>query len=284
MKVKLPNRNFYTPAVLALSALVLCGAAQAATIVEDGFEAGNLATSQNGFKWSDSTKTSVKAGVAKTGKYSLQFYYPANQSLAEQRIDLGGNYKDIWVSYDILIPANYYHTAGSTSPNNKGFLYLWSGDYSNPTGPGVGPNFWPMGDGSSKASIYNWGKGLDIHYGNGTCENGVIKLSDRGKWIKIVAHYKYASSANNDGIAQIWKIYDDGTVEQACNLTKGAWYVAGAPGFNTGYILGWANAVYNQDTYFYLDNFKASTDSLLTNATQSPPMPPTVSASVTPPN
>lgn len=273
MNAELLNRNFSRLATLALSVFFLSGAVEAVTVMEDGFETGDLTASQNGFRWHGSTRTSISSSVARSGRNSLQFTYPAGIAFSEQRFALGGNYRDIWVSYDLLIPSNYYHGEGG---NNKGFLYLWSGDYGSPTGPGLGPNFWPMGDGSSKASIYNWGPGMDVHHGSGTCINGVIKLSDRGKWIKIIAHYKYASSANNDGIVQIWKIYSDGTQEVACNLTNGPWYVAGAPGFDTGYLLGWANAAFSTDTYFYIDNFEVATHSLLTESTASLPEAPTV--------
>ena len=272
------SSTFLTLALAGVLFSTFATPVQSAVIFEDGFESGNLSTTQNGFRWVGSTRTEVNSVNPRTGSRSLQFFYHANadgeDGWSEQRFALGGNYTDIWAAYDMRIPNNYYHRDQSDSANNKGFLYLWSGDYASPSGPMLGPEFWPLGDGSSKASIRLFGRGYDQHIGSGVCPNP-IKLSDRGKWFRIVAHYKYASSANNDGIVQIWKQYPDGTQEVACSITNGAWYAANSPGFDSGYILGWANSGYSEDTYFYVDNFKVATHSLLDEtSTESPPLAP----------
>jgi len=259
----------------------------AATIFEDGFEKGALTASTNGFEWTTATKTKVVTGNAKTGTYSLQLAYEAepngSDSWTEQRFSLGKNYPEIWVSYDIKIPSNYVHRDQTDSANNKGFLYLWEGEYGAASTLLLGPEFWPNSDGSSSASVRLRSQIHDKHFWDLT--TNAIKLSDRGKWIHIVAHYKYASSKNNDGIVQIWKIYSDGTKDQIINLTDGAWYIAGAKGFQYGYLLGWSNSGFAQATTFYIDNFKASTDSLLDESTPAPqpPMPPSnVKAEIVP--
>lgn len=248
-------------------ALITLGAnsVPAQILFEDSFESNDLEKIENGFKWSSPVYTTPTEAIARLGGRSLQFTYKATDenadSWAEQRFDLGGYYKDVWVSYDILIPDNYYHRSVPGSTNNKGFLMLWSDDYSKPTGPKIGPEFWPNPDGSSKASIRLSGVGFDKHFWS-ACPTA-IELSDRGQWIKVVAHYKYATSANNDGVAQIWKIYRDGKRKLTCDITDGAWYYPSAPGFNKGYILGWSNTGFKETTIFYVDNFKVSKDSLL---------------------
>lgn len=284
-----------TDSYLKLFSLVLglgSGCVLADSLFSDNFESDVLKTSGDGFKWSSPVYTSIigptssvatnsfaKSSGTDDNSNSLEFVYKATDeatdSWSEQRFSLGGYYKDIWVSYDFFVPTNYYHRTTSGSNNNKGFLMMWSDDYSKPTGPKIGPEFWPNADGSSKASIRLSGVGFDKHFW-AACPS-VIKLSDRGQWIKIVAHYKYASEANNDGIAQIWKIYKDGARELACNITDGAWYYPTAPGFNNGYILGWSNSGFNEETKFRVDNFEVSTDSLLTNPPLNPGNPKIIS-------
>lgn len=245
-------------------------------LFEDGFESAELSKQQNGVKWISPTNTGIIDSTAKHGGHSLEFNYKATNdtedSTAEQRFLLGDFYKDIWISYEIFIPKNYQHRTTTGANNNKGFLMLWGGDYANPTGFKLGTEFWPNPDGSSTASIRLSGVGFDKHYW-GACPNAV-KLSDRGQWIRVVAHFKYATAANNDGIVQIWKVYTDGRKELACNITNGDWYSPVATGFDRGYILGWSNSGFIEQTKFYIDNFKVSTDSLLDVSDNPPKTPP----------
>lgn len=260
-------------AALALAALP----SQAGVIFQDSFEGGNLAAKANGFSWGESRDTAVSTEKAKSGSYALKFTFagvPSGQdSFSEQRFYLGGNYPDIWVSYDLYVPANYVHRQQSDSANNKGFLYMWSGDYNSPSGPGMGPNFWPQNETTGPASYgtqYVWGPGWGKHFWSAMPK--AIESEDRGKWVTIVAHYKYASSANNDGVAEIWKTRD-GVQQKLMSITNGDWYVSGQKGFDQGYLLGWANSGFDQTTIFYIDNVTVSTTSLLGGATKVPAAP-----------
>lgn len=233
----------------------------ASPLFEDGFESKGLKTTKNNISWGESVYASVSTDHAKDGLYSLKFTYAATDektdTWSEQRFRLGKPYKEIWISYDIRIPENYHHRKVSYgSSNNKGFIMLWSGDYSKPTGIVLGTEFWAEKDGSSTASVRLAGVGFDKHFW-GACPS-IIKLSDRGRWIKITAHLKYATPENNDGIMRLWKTYEDGKSQIACNISDGAWYSAVSPGFDAGYILGWSNSGFNEETKFYVDNFTVS--------------------------
>lgn len=236
----------------------------AADLFEDGLESGALKSTLNDILWGSSSYVTLSTERPKDGKFSLKFTFAGTDdttdSWAEQRFTLGKRYSEIWVSYDIRIPDNYYHrTASVGTSNNKGFLMLWGGDYSKPTSPKMGVEFWPNEDGSgnSTASVRLSGVGYDKHYWK-ACPN-IVTLSDRGKWIKIVVHAKVPTVSNNDGIYQLWKVYDDGKVVQACNLVDSEGYVATNAGFDSGYILGWSNSGYKDETVFYVDNFKVTT-------------------------
>lgn len=263
------NRAFLLAALMGVG--LTC---QAQIIFQDDFESGDLSKRQNNFSWASSRATTVSSDRAKSGSRSLKFTFEAvpsgQDSFSEQRFELGGNYPELWVRYDLFVPSNYFHRNDPPSANNKGFLYLWSGDYGRPDGPGMGPNFWPNSDGTSFASHYVWGPGLDKHYNHQMPK--AIEAADRGKWIRIVAHYKYASSANNDGVAEIWKTRD-GVTEKILNIQNGAWYIPGQPGFNRGYLLGWANSGFAEETTFYIDNITFSTRSLLESDGPAPSPP-----------
>lgn len=228
----------------------------ASLIFEDDFESGNLDKSTNGFRWTDRAATAVSATAARGGSYSLQFTYPAGvdgeDGWSEQRFYLGGNYRDVSVEYDLLVPANYHHRSQSGAANNKGFLYLWANTYGDPR-PLVATNFWPDGLGQSIGSIYTRPNDLG-HYMEFTAP--AIATSDVGKWLHIVVRYAYATVANNDGIAQIWKTPEGGAQVQLVNKTNGPWYHPDGMGFDNGYLLGWSNSGFTQETRLYIDNFK----------------------------
>jgi hypothetical protein len=258
---------------LPLITMLSCNMVSAATLFEDGFESNGLQTVSNNVRWGASTSAQVSTAYAKNGTHSLMFTFKATDetrdSWSEQRFSLGKPFKEIWISYDIRIPENYYHRDSSVgTSNNKGFIMLWSGDYEDPSGPLIGTEFWPESDGSSNSSIRLFGVGFDKHFW-GAC-NEIVKISDRGKWIKITTQTKYATSANNDGIMRLWKTYSDGTTELACNISNGAWYAQSAPGFDSGYLMGWSNSGYAEETRFYIDNFVVSENSLIN--TPKPPI------------
>lgn len=233
-------------------------------LFSDGFESGNLSHTEGGVSWSTSVSTAVVTDRPRTGSYSLRFNFaavpPGEDCTAEQRFSLGGNYPEIWCEYDLYIPENYYHRSDPPSSNNKGFLYLWSGDYGTPSGPGLGPNFWPATGGTSSGSQYAWGPGIDKHFWDSM--PNAIEAADRGKWVKIICHYKYASVANNDGVSEIWKVRD-GTRYKIMDIQNGDWYVPGQPGFSVGYLFGWANSGFDEQTRLYVDNLIFSTEPLV---------------------
>ena len=229
-------------------------------VFDDGFESGNLSATQNGFRWTDSASTAVSLTRACTGNYSLEFIYAAaadnEDGMSEQRFYLGGNYRDVWFEYDLFVPENYYHRSQSGPTNNKGFLYLWANTYADPR-PLVAINFWADGaTGQSIGSVYT--RPVDQHSFDFTAP--AIASSDVGKWLHIVVHYAYASAANNDGVAQIWRTPAGGPTVQILNKTNGPWYHATGTGFDNGYLLGWANSGFSGETRFYIDNVRVYQD------------------------
>ena len=261
----------------------------AGTFFKDDFESGDMKNSQNGFWWHVGKNTTVSNEKSSDGKYSLRIAYPGvpdgKDSFAEQGFSLGGYYPDLWMKYDVYVPSNYYHRTQSGSANNKAFVHLWAGTYDgeNREGPLIGPNFWPVNSGESKIDLWvgcrdNGVRTLDKHYHS---EGSVAIVSaDRGKWLTIIIHAKYATKANNDGVYELWKIRD-GVITKLLDKHDGPWYSTGARGFAEGYLLGWANSGFDNETVFYIDNFEVSTTSLLNNTSSplnnlAPPNPPKI--------
>lgn len=266
--------------------LLVSFSASAGSIFTDDFESGDLSRNVNGTHWNDKKNVTITSEKPRTGNKSARFFFPGVadgiDSFSELRFKLGGNYPELWIRYDLFVPSNYYHRPQTSSTNNK-FLYLWSGDYSaNFTGPGLSIQNWDTDwdtstDGESKAvpkakGVPQSGGGFTFSKHYHSDGGRIFEVEDRGKWLTIVIHAKYASPANNDGVFQLWKIRDGKTI-QVFNKTDGDWYVEGQPGFDQGYLLGWANSGYAKDTIFYMDNVEFSTVPLLDGVTAAPKAP-----------
>lgn len=300
--------------------ILLClpfNTALAGEIFATGFESGSLDNGQeqqNSFSWGSSTYATVSTENPKSGRYSLRFRFRAaggdnpqhEDAWAEQRFNLGGNYKDMWVKFDLFIPSNYVHRIPtmppdtSTNSNNKAGVWLWGGGqdgykdaYRN--GPLIGAQWWSRGAEESEYVVIaranvdgkitlnkNWNC---AECSDGKSNYGIIE-NDKGHWMTITSHYKYATIANNDGIAEVWKTDWQGNTIKLVDIHDGPWYATKpqstepGTGFDAGYLLGWAASGFIEETIMYIDNITFSTTPLSTDSdtpnTLAPPMPPTV--------
>lgn len=257
-------------------------------LFEDNFSSGDLTHTDNGFGWDGTTNVAVVSSTLCGGTYAARFTFGPDttevndDSTAELRFEFGSVHTDIWVGYMLHIPSNYVHR-WSPGGNNKGWCTMWDagGDttYGNPH-VGIEPNFWDVGDGTSKGSVYIFGQstlgqangGGGTHLGptenpeyfpNG---NGIIEAADFGKVLEVVIHYKYATSANNNGVAEIWKrrrtpttLAIESSWIKITDIQDGEWYAAGQEGFGYCYILGWANSGFTDETLLHLGNFWIAT-------------------------
>ena len=236
----------------------------------DGFESGDLSKSTNGFKWNGmGTNPVVVTNFAKTGNASLKFIFPATangEAWSEQRYKLGGNYNNVWLKADIFIPENYY-CRNNRLNNNKGPFYVWSGAYTNKY---IGANFdnWCI-SGNAYVTFDPSENGYDIGHYN-TCltltkgcprEQGVPfvdRAKDLNKWHEWIVHARPATtSTSNDGVAEIWKDgvkvwyrYDLGYHSNVNN------------NFDQGYLMGYSNSGFDQETNIHYDNFVFSTKTI----------------------
>lgn len=260
-----------------LGTCLIAGQANAGIMLQDNFDTGQRVANGvfEGY-WGGSVRTSV--GTHSPGNYGLifSFHDEANgDSFAEQRVRFPAK-QQVWVSYDLFIPSNYYHRTQASNGQNNKFFAIFNNNYV----PGFQVNFSmePDGNGGSRLDIrfYDFGR----ERGNGAFEpsGGWPRIIDRnadlGKWMKIVMQFKVPTSDSvNDGVMKIWK---NGT--QLLNINNLNSH--GTSGFNymdQAYILGWSNSGFAQQTNLIVDNVVFSDEPLpTTGTTQEPvaPMPP----------
>lgn len=234
----------------------------AGVLFEDDFESGGYAPSQNGVSWGSSNGSNggVSLKVDETsasGRHSLLFRYGASpsggDSFAEKRFRLP-NIREGWIEYMLWVPANYAHRVDGGPTNNKWFG-LWRGAYNalnmhrvqetrtsnSPGGISSNRSWGP----NNSHGVPVW-SGKDLWIGPGA----PIKP---GQWSRLGYYWRSSSGPGvADGVMQNWV---NGQLEIEA---KGVvWPQDGsAPYFDNGYILGWANSGYTEETRFYVDDFR----------------------------
>lgn len=266
---------------LALIASLMTSAESAAAdvIFRDGFETGDRSSSTNGFVWSRTgDRVYVSSDTARTGTHSLCFFYlgkPSGEdSTAEQRFKLGAPRTEIWMQFWVKIPKNYYHR--DDSPSNNKFITLWSKDYTD-YGNSVIIGLWSdtHWDNVLKArvtdtgnTVVNWGS-VGPPKGPSDSTLFIDRATDLGKWIEVTFHWKLASGKGaNDGVVELWKGDEDGRRQLFSRHDVPNWGPDDGkdPAYNfldQGYLFGWANSGFSNDTYFYVDDFTVSTSPLI---------------------
>lgn len=288
---------------------IVTSSINAKEIFNDSFESADMsATNSDGFKWDKNNRTSVviqdpsdgpvslymnkvtydiyssvmpdksvRDWSAKDKTYALRFRYPAGQKWSEQRYDLGGAYPDVWVSYWIRVPNNYYRGSGR---NNKWFNIQMApmDQYSDKTVSRVEMQDWSNRAGGVKINIqFRNGSG---GYTNSSSYNNFITPADAGRWMHVIYHLKASATASStDGLIRMyrrWKNEADYTlINELTNLNVGIGagsVSAGRLGWAAGYIMGYSNTSYANDTEWLLDSFVVSDTPLLT--TQAEPKAP----------
>lgn len=274
---------------LALSALVLlfAGSANGEPLFFDSFESGDMsATNEHGFAWGSNNRTSVVTAEAavynnreiynvpsgdpdwtpKDGDHSLRFRYPAGEPWAEQRFNLGGAYPEIWIKYWLRVPTNYQHGTG-----NYKFLSLWMDSYNSTASGKIIWEFWPTDTAGDSVLAFSYDAGNGAGNSGAKQHTPFIDASeDRGRWMEIVIHAKASSAGDaSDGIIELWRRWEgDDAYTQFHKKTDAKLVIpsTGPNGWNAGFLMGWANHAYAENTEWLLDSFEVSTNSLLTGS------------------
>lgn len=256
----------------------------------DSFESGDMsATNADGFSWKNNNRTSVvnaervvwnngpkdvpiPEGSDWTcfhGEHCLRFRYPALEAWSEQRFDMGAAYPEVWIRYWIRVPHNFVHENPTGSSANNKWFALWMDDYSqHGDGPTIVWNFWPQGGGTSRFTFSLSQESPSTEPGHHAgYEDFMVHPRDQGRWMQVVLYAKRASApGETDGVAQIWRRWEGELTHTLLSETAGRGFGApagGPDGWAAGYVMGWSNSGYAEDTEFLLDEFTIATSSLV---------------------
>jgi len=250
--------------------------------LQDGFESGNLSSPTGVGSWGASNYSkaggdlvSVSSEFAHSGSYALRMLYNGNESSSddawcEQNFNIGQNVLEIYIGYDLYLPANYAFR--STSPANNKLILLdggthddpmtvdveWEGDsYGGFKMPRSGYPYSPTCASAPVSPGYIWGGAwpLSTYYGG---------------WHRFVWRFKMDSGVG-DGA---YELYIDGVqffsrtnVVVLNNPPCSPGYYAG------GYLMGWANTGFDDDTIIYIDDVVMASTYEEANGDDSPSTP-----------
>lgn len=291
---------------LVASLAIFSSFSHAGILVSDGFESASMSTPNSpspavnttGFAWGSNNRTAVvtmlngaptkvwengaiqtldadttKNWTAKNGSYSLRFRHPAGLQMAEQQFTIGTSVPDLWMSYWIRVPVNFYHG----TLNNK-WLATWTSVYDGTGDITFQTRPYSSTPGGASLVVQDGG----VAQGEATVlADFILVPRDLGRWMQIVYRLKPATtSSSNDGIIQTWRRWaNESSFTQILNKTNARFYQGGT-GIKAGYIMGWENDPYKVETEFLMDDFTLSTTSLLdvssTSSTSSPPAAPSL--------
>ncbi|RVU42123.1 hypothetical protein EA187_17450 [Lujinxingia sediminis] len=184
---------------------------------------------------------------------------------AERRFTLPIDAVQLEISYKLFVPANYVHTSG----NHKNFV-LWSGDYGKVNANiSVSSESWPA-EGGASPSVYI---GVDgANYGHAMNESTMPLLLEDGlgDWIDI---HIFLDLAREEGDFGVFEIFKDGQ-RITGNLDEEVVSYADVPlheqisfaergnFIDQGYLLGWANGGFAEETTFCVADFRIRANSV----------------------
>jgi uncharacterized protein YjdB len=256
-------------------------------VFRDDFESGGFSHAQNGVWWSSVVWLDVATSIAHGGTHAARFKEGASTNWSELRFDGLANLPEVYLQYYLYLPSG--NESPSVGPKakilgtwNDKFFRLWGGgaegyNFGNtyvdshgvaqPYGNKVGASTWGDGsgtDGDLGAEYMYSAAGATNQWNMGQGPGSItyfklIADANRGRWLQVRIHVKEATTANNDGVIQIW--IDGALVIDRRALVNGNIYGGANPpvGYTTGYLLGAATNNWPAGQYVYLDDFVITT-------------------------
>ncbi len=253
-----------------------------AVLFSDSFESGDFSHTENGARWNGINNhpndyVVISTDRAHTGTRSAKFHYAAQSvggdSWAELRFDIGSNRQEIYIRWYVFFPTNF--TVRNDPPFNNKFILIWGNDYNNDKVM-AGLEF----DRQTDTSISFATKSAKVYQGTGwvrDCSGGIgdigaswtMDSSYLGRWVEFQIHDKIDSGAG-DGAFRMW--IDGVLVKNAINLH---WNGAPcSPGYiRNGYLMGWANSGYSNNTDIYIDDVVFSDSFISSSQSEKTPNP-----------
>ncbi len=234
----------------------------------DGFESYALnttldATSATGFSWNGgSPNVVVSDQIARTGNKSLEFLYhgkpPGGDATAEQRFTFAPNAStapsEVWMEWYVYFPKNFVYRTDGVALNNKLFN-IWAETYS------ASPNFDMEYQGSTSSisphvNIYTSGGPNSANFHFDTYQIWTNDASVAGAWHQIRLYMRLGNGNTDLGAIDVWF---DGKLVVHLRTNELPFYDTAHNYFRNGYLMGWANTGFTNDTAFYIDDLKVYT-------------------------
>lgn len=177
---------------------------------------------------------------------------------AERRFNIPVNAVQMEMSYNLYVPLNYVQTEG----NHKNFV-LWSGPYGkSKANISVSSESWPTSYGGSSPSVYI---GVDgANYGHAMVDPRPILMEEgAGQWIRVHVFLDLAEHEGDYGRFEISKNGNylignmhPGAISYAkTELREQINYAERGNFIDQGYLMGWANGGFAEETIFCIDDF-----------------------------
>jgi hypothetical protein len=238
---------------------------------------GGVKHNDNGFSWGNTgSRVFVSDVNPRAGQtHSLHFVFGPDAHLAdsnaEQRYNLGRNCTHYGVRYRLFIPANYKHRAQSGSTVNNKFHMVWSdAPYSDVAGGTLRTGFEVNRGGDFQSNIrcmssrwnYNsWDSSNPFGDYNVTGQGSpLISIEDAaiiGAWNLVEIEMKPSTDRTTaDGIQRMW--VNGALVAHTTTAKLNNFYETPAPpaAYRNGYLIGWANSGYEEETIFQASEFE----------------------------
>lgn len=213
-------------------------------------------TDKHGFAWlSSSANVTVEDAPLRPGQKALAFAHRAKpigeDSTAQQNYDMGRELREVWVAYDLYIPHNFALRDDVGGENNK--FHLLFADSNVGDNLLVGAEYLRVSDTDSRVKLLgktdnNQWSALDKQaFKHPT----FLTTAMRGTWQRVREHVRIDSAAG----------VHDGVYECRVNDVL-VWSAGDTPIYNSGrnnyvrkgYLMGWANMGFTEETVFYLAN------------------------------
>ena len=222
------------------------------------------------------------------------FQYPiGTDSWKEERftiekavLDGRDGLREIWIQYDQFIPTNHKTIVLSGHWTSKiFFLYAEEANVGrNADEPRLmltnvhgktAFNSYIRGDFKHRDELGN-----DVYTGFGGGDATIDRAVDLGKWQRRTLHVKLPTSfTSNNGIIEYWIRHGNGVVKKHIDITNGDFLDKDFQYIRNGYILGWSNPGFDEDTSFLITNFILSESAQHVDKAAivyvAPPKPPT---------
>jgi hypothetical protein len=247
---------------------------------QDGLSQVDPAT---GFTWaygnsSPSHSVTVTDDIAHAGTKCLDFFWPGKalggMGGAEQRFVCPGEHRGLWLDFWIYLPDGtdgwneFEHRDNYPQSNNNKFIDLWGRAYtgvnsvllgwsSNTPHPDVSRNLaniessWGS-DNVECATSTTVGIWQSCGSGPGWNDSGTWPGPLLGRWVRVRAHALLATDEHSsDGVLHLEIDGEDYGTRTALPMSAIAPYNY----LKRGYLFGYANTGFDNDTHAFLDDF-----------------------------